>query len=47
MEGIKSLAVIPARGGSKRLVRKNIRMLNGHPLIAYTIARCEGCENVD
>jgi len=31
------LAVIPARGGSKRLPRKNIRDLAGKPLIAYTI----------
>lgn len=31
------LGVIPARGGSKRLPRKNIRKLHGHPLIAYTI----------
>lgn len=31
------LGVIPARGGSKRLPRKNIRKLSGHPLIAYTI----------
>jgi CMP-N-acetylneuraminic acid synthetase len=31
------LGVIPARGGSKRLNRKNIRVLYGHPLIAYTI----------
>jgi CMP-N-acetylneuraminic acid synthetase len=31
------LAVIPARGGSKRFPRKNIYMLRGHPLIAYTI----------
>lgn len=31
------LAVIPARGGSKRLPRKNVRKLCGHPLIAYTI----------
>ena len=32
------LAVIPARGGSKRVPRKNIRPLAGKPLIAYTIA---------
>ena len=32
------LAVIPARGGSKSIPRKNIRMLAGHPLIAYSIA---------
>lgn len=31
------LAVIPARGGSKRFPRKNIYPLKGHPLIAYTI----------
>jgi CMP-N,N'-diacetyllegionaminic acid synthase len=31
------LAIIPARGGSKRLPRKNIRLLCGKPLIAYTI----------
>lgn len=31
------LAVIPARGGSKRLPRKNIRELEGKPLIAWTI----------
>ena len=32
------MAIIPARGGSKNLPRKNIRMLAGHPLIAYSIA---------
>ncbi|MFC1931523.1 cytidylyltransferase domain-containing protein [Chloroflexota bacterium] len=32
------IAIIPARGGSKRLPRKNIRLLNGEPLIYYTIA---------
>ena len=32
------LAVIPARGGSKGLPGKNLRLLAGHPLIAYSIA---------
>ena len=32
------VALIPARQGSKRVQGKNIRVLNGHPLIAYTIA---------
>lgn len=32
------LAVIPARAGSKGLPGKNIKALNGHPLIAYSIA---------
>ena len=31
------LGVIPARGGSKRIPRKNIRLLAGKPLINYTI----------
>ncbi|MBW1723549.1 MAG: hypothetical protein JRH13_15900, partial [Deltaproteobacteria bacterium] len=31
------LAIIPARGGSKGLPRKNIRDLCGKPLIAYSI----------
>ena len=35
---IKILAIIPARGGSKSLPRKNIRLLHGIPLIAYSIA---------
>ncbi len=33
----KFLALIPARGGSKRLKNKNIYPLNGKPLIYYTI----------
>lgn len=32
-----NLAVIPARGGSKRIPRKNIRSFAGRPLIAYSI----------
>ena len=32
------LAIIPARGGSKGLPRKNILDLHGHPLLAYSIA---------
>ncbi len=32
------VALIPARGGSKRVPDKNIRPLAGHPVIAYTIA---------
>ncbi len=34
----KAVALIPARSGSVRVPHKNIRRLNGHPLIAYTIA---------
>jgi pseudaminic acid cytidylyltransferase len=34
---MSSVAIIPARGGSKRIPRKNIRMLAGRPAIAHTI----------
>jgi len=33
----KVLAVIPARGGSKRIPRKNIKVINGMPLIGHSI----------
>jgi YrbI family 3-deoxy-D-manno-octulosonate 8-phosphate phosphatase len=32
------LAIVPARGGSKSIPRKNIRPFAGHPLLAYSIA---------
>jgi N-acylneuraminate cytidylyltransferase len=35
------IAVIPARGGSKRIPRKNIRMFCGKPIIAYSIAAAQ------
>ena len=40
-----SLAIIPARGGSKRIPRKNIREFAGKPIIAYAIqaALDSGC----
>jgi pseudaminic acid cytidylyltransferase len=41
---VRSIAVIPARGGSKRIHRKNIRTFCGKPLIAWPIgvARASG-----
>jgi CMP-N-acetylneuraminic acid synthetase len=33
-----AVALIPARQGSKRVPGKNVRLLNGHPTLAYTIA---------
>lgn len=33
----KIIAIVPARGGSKSIPRKNIIPLNGKPLIYYTI----------
>lgn len=40
------LAVIPARGGSKGLPRKNVLPLAGRPLIAHSIAAALGCEAI-
>lgn len=34
---VKCVAIIPARGGSKRIPRKNIKDFHGLPLIAYSI----------
>lgn len=34
---MKALCIIPARGGSKRIPRKNIRPFRGRPIIAYPI----------
>ncbi len=41
----KTIAMIPARMGSKRVPKKNIRLLNGVPLISYIIraAKESGC----
>ncbi len=41
----RTLALIPARGGSKRLPRKNIRPFHGKPILAYSIeiALAAGC----
>ncbi len=41
------LAIIPARGGSKGVPRKNIRTLNGRPLIAYSIEAAKAAKAVD
>src|SRR4249919_3067538 len=40
------LALIPARGGSKGIPRKNIRSFAGYPLIAWSIAAAKQASNV-
>jgi pseudaminic acid cytidylyltransferase len=35
---LSNIAIIPARGGSKRIPRKNIKLFCGKPIIAYSIA---------
>ena len=42
----KILAIIPARGGSKGIPRKNIRNFSGYPLIAWSIAAARQSEFV-
>lgn len=50
MKSVKSgsevLAIIPARGGSKGIPRKNVRSLAGRPLIAWTIEAARQSERV-
>lgn len=36
---MSAIAIIPARGGSKRIPRKNIKIFLGKPIIAYSIER--------
>ena len=40
------LAVIPARGGSKGIPRKNVRLMHGKPLIAYAIQNAISCSDI-
>lgn len=41
------LAVIPARGGSKGIPFKNLALLGGRPLIAWTIAAAKAAQGLD
>ncbi|WP_300098991.1 acylneuraminate cytidylyltransferase family protein [Methanosarcina sp.] len=44
---IKTVAIIPARGGSKGIPRKNVKELNGKPLIGYIIETALGVDEID
>ena len=44
---MKNIAIIPARSGSKGLKDKNIKLLNGKPLMAYTIEAALKSEQFD
>ena len=43
---MRILALIPARGGSKRLPHKNIKLLGGKPLINWTIEAATGISEI-
>ena len=46
-ESMRVLALIPARGGSKGIPRKNLNMMAGKPLVQYTIERALEASRVD
>jgi CMP-N-acetylneuraminic acid synthetase len=45
--GKRVLGIVPARGGSKGVPRKNIKILSGKPLIAYTIEEALKSKYID
>lgn len=47
INNLKVLAVIPARGGSKRVPHKNIKMLAGKPLLLYTVEQAKKSRYID
>lgn len=47
MDRFQLIAIIPARGGSKRLPRKNLLPILGKPLLAYTLETAEGWGKFD
>ena len=42
----ENIAIIPARGGSKRIPRKNIKAFAGKPMIGYAIEAALACEAI-
>ena len=47
INNLRILAIVPARGGSKGIQDKNIKEIEGHPLIEYTIEAAKRCEYID
>jgi CMP-N-acetylneuraminic acid synthetase len=47
MSDNETLAIVPARGGSKGIERKNIKELHGKPLITYTIDAANTSNHID
>jgi N-acylneuraminate cytidylyltransferase len=47
INGHQVIAIIPARGGSKGVPRKNVRLAGGKPLIAWTIESARASKYID
>jgi CMP-N,N'-diacetyllegionaminic acid synthase len=47
IDGRSVLAIIPARGGSKRIPRKNLQLYRGEPLIVHSVRHALGSKVVD
>lgn len=47
LDNDKVLAVIPARGGSKRIPRKNLRYFRGQPLLKWSLVAAQMSEYID
>ncbi len=46
MEKKINIAIILARGGSKGILNKNLKILNGKPLLYWTIRQCLNCKKI-
>ena len=44
---MKNVAFIPVRGGSKSIPLKNIKIINGKPLVYWTVLAAVGCKEID
>lgn len=47
MTTLKTVAIIPVRGGSKSIPLKNIKLINGRPLLYWTIDAAISCSYID
>lgn len=43
----RTIAFIPVRGGSKSIPLKNIKILNGRPLVYWTLKAAQDCKEID
>jgi len=47
MNTANTFAIIPARGGSKGVPKKNIKLLGGYPLIAFSVVAAKLCSEIE